>query len=286
MSQGFWVGQAGQRVGHVPGTRRDMSQEQGGTSHGTCPRDKVGQNAGHVPGTAGDAGRDTTGVARRARRSRQHGQVARFVLGSIPFVTAAPVVSWAFSEPDRMFSGIGWAAGSLLQTTPGTVLACVAAGAVAWRYRDLLVTKACGACGYGGKLLPEHEGGHVAGAEAAGLKVTGASVVEPDRSGFTRIPNWAKDPWIMMVVAACGPAGERFGGANEGRCGGSRSEKGSDLWWIHRLAPKVAKVRGITAEEAIRLADAEATRLVSSNSGRWREARDILRRDGKFGDVD
>ena len=286
MSQGFRVGQAGQHAGHVPGTARDMSQGQGGTSSGTCPADWVGHRAGHVPGTARDGGRDTSGVPRLARRSRQHAQVARFVLGSTPFLAAAPVVSWAFSEPDRMFSGIGWAAGALLQTTPGTVLACVAGAAVAWRFRGLLVTKACGACGYGGKRLPEHESGHVATAEASDLEVTGATVALPDRRGFTRIPNWAKDPWTMMVVAFGGLAGERLGGASEGECGGSRSDKGSDLWWIHRLAPKVAKVRGITVEEAIRQADAEAMRLVSSNSRRWREARDILRRDGQFGSVD
>lgn len=208
-----------------------------------------------------------------------------------PVAIGAPVVSWLFSEPDRLFSGVIWAAGAVFSIAPGPLLAGVAAIGVTGfaLVRGMAAGgDACGVCGVdvsgtAGELLPEHEGGHTAGAEKKGYRVKGAMVEK--HHGFTRIPGWDKDPWDQMVIAACGAAGERLGGASKSRLSGSKYDSGSDTWVIHQLASVVAQERGITPEKAIRLANAEAYRVVSSNSRRWREVRDVLREDGQFGSV-
>lgn len=153
------------------------------------------------------------------------------------------------------------------------------------RYTSSATTARCGACGAFVVDIAAHEAGHTAVAEALGYKVDGA-VVYPGDGGFTAIPGYGSKAWDTMVMAAAGAAGEnRNRLIFKAEINGSKSDRGSDAWWCHRLAPEIAKARGITPAQAIAQAEAEANRLLSGNASRWREATDVLARDHQFGDI-
>jgi hypothetical protein len=143
----------------------------------------------------------------------------------------------------------------------------------------------CGACAAFVADIAAHEAGHTVAAEGLGYRVAGA-VVYPGDGGFTAIPGYGDDAWDTMVMAAAGAAGE-----NRNRLifkadiNGSRSDRYSDAWWCHRLAPEIAKDRGITTAQAIAQAEAEANRLLSANPRRFHQATDVLTRDRQFGDI-
>jgi len=144
----------------------------------------------------------------------------------------------------------------------------------------------CGACAIYVKDIAAHEAGHATVAEALGYQVTGAIVYGWGAGGFTAIPGWTDNPWHTMVMAAAGRSGE-----NRNRMiftadldGGKRDEY-SDAWWIHRLAPQIAKARGVTRDEAIEQARAEADRILAANTPQWRRQTDVLNRDRRIGDV-
>jgi hypothetical protein len=134
--------------------------------------------------------------------------------------------------------------------------------------------------------IAAHEAGHVAAAEKLGYKVAGAIVYGFGDGGFTSVPGWGTNAWDTMRMAAAGAAGEnRNRMVFKAGINGGKSEQWTDAWWVHRLAPQVAKQRGITTAEAIAAAQREADRLVAANSGRWREAQNTLARNRQFGDI-
>jgi hypothetical protein len=153
------------------------------------------------------------------------------------------------------------------------------------RYAAGLVGGRCGACAAFVADIAAHEAGHTVAAEGLGYQVAGA-VVYPGDGGFTAIPGYGDNAWDTMVMAAAGAAGEnRNRLVFKADINGSKSDRYSDAWWCHRLAPEIAKARGITTAEAIAQAEAEANRLLSANPRRFREASDVLTRDRQFGDI-
>jgi hypothetical protein len=142
----------------------------------------------------------------------------------------------------------------------------------------------CGFCGQYSRNLAGHEGGHLAAAEALGYQVTGA-VVRRNGTGFTAIPGWTNNPWHTMVIAAAGTSGENRERWTDAGLNGSRHDEGTDAWWVHTLAPRIAKQRGVMTDVVIADARSTADRLVASNARAWRDARDELARYGQIGDV-
>jgi hypothetical protein len=203
----------------------------------------------------------------------------------IGYLTAAAVaLVWATRHPDlatavtlAVLVAVGWWAshGTRAPSTGfGSRITAVPAGG------------RCGACAVFVADIAAHEAGHAVTAEALGYTVTGAVVYGFGDGGFTTVPGWGNNPWHTMVMAAAGRAGENrkriFFTAD---LNGGRNDKWTDAWWVHRLAPQVAAERGITAAQAIALAEAEADRLISASAGQWQKYTDVLTRDGSFGDV-
>lgn len=140
----------------------------------------------------------------------------------------------------------------------------------------------CGVCGKYSSMLTAHEAGHAACGKALGYSVRGA-IVSKDGWGETDVPGWLDNPWHTMIIAAAGAAGENRDRWTDAGLNGSKSTKWSDAWWVHKLAPQVAKKRGISTDQAIREARSEAKRLVASRSGEWRRVKAVLAKNGSYG---
>jgi len=127
-----------------------------------------------------------------------------------------------------------------------------------------------------------HEAGHLVTAEDLGYSVSGA-VVNKDGTGFTEVPGWGRSAWDTMVMAWGGQVGEQRTRAFKSvGLNGGRTNEGTDAWWVHKLAPKVAKQRGISIEQAISQTHAAAQRSVARRSGRWASVKSVLEQNGKI----
>ncbi|MBO0847837.1 MAG: hypothetical protein J2P20_00115 [Pseudonocardia sp.] len=147
----------------------------------------------------------------------------------------------------------------------------------------------CHFCAFEGDSVREvadHEGGHVAVAEALGYKVEGAALLGRG-AGVTWVGG-KPTPWDAIRIAAAGTSAENLSRwIFKEPLNGSRSDGRSDAWRAHSLAPQLAKERGISARQVIEQAEAEATSILKSSSGaaRMRSASRQLASKGRFGQV-
>lgn len=147
----------------------------------------------------------------------------------------------------------------------------------------------CHFCAFEGDSVREvadHEGGHVAVAEALGYKVEGAELLGRG-SGVTWVSG-KPTPWDAIRIAAAGTSAENLSRwVFKQPLNGSRSDGRSDAWRAHSLAPQLAKERGSTVRQIIEQAEAEATSILQARSGaaRMRSASRQLASKGRFGQV-
>lgn len=223
---------------------------------------------------------------------------ARRVIGLLTFAAAAVGVWWLFSEPDRLFRGLGWLLWQLASTGPGKLLLALLSVVVLGRL--LVQTKVvriaggaghegypCSTCTYRAFTVEDiagHEAGHVVVAEHLGYKVYGAKVW-PGEGGATWTENANKDPWDQVRISSGGASGE-----NVGRVlftvplNGWKSDPETDAGKVARLAPGLAAAWGVSTQEVVSRGANEADRILAANMPRWRKVRSTLIQNRVFGE--